>query len=199
MTKLVAHLVCIVHSVLYWCSAYLSSEPFLMLLRPCGFPHPTPLPVNRKAVYIQRFQSQLPSGSVQPLGRTERNLLAWADSTAKTYFRCCCYLFTFGCVESSLLCEGFSLVVVGGGYSLASVHGLLVVASLMVQGLQGTQASAVAACGLSSCGSWALEHRLKSCGVWTWFLCSMWDLAGPSWIFLDQTHVSCIGRWILCH
>ena len=27
------------------------------------------------------------------------------------------------------------------------------------------QASVVAACGLSSCSSWALEHRLSNCGA----------------------------------
>ena len=30
----------------------------------------------------------------------------------------------------------------------------------------GAWASVVAAHGLSSCGSWALEHRLSSCGAW---------------------------------
>ena len=30
----------------------------------------------------------------------------------------------------------------------------------------GAQASVVVACGLSSCGSRALEHRLSSCGAW---------------------------------
>ena len=30
----------------------------------------------------------------------------------------------------------------------------------------GTRASVVAACGLSCCGSRALEHRLSSCGAW---------------------------------
>ena len=29
----------------------------------------------------------------------------------------------------------------------------------------GARASVVVACGLSSCGSWALEHRLSSCGA----------------------------------
>ena len=28
----------------------------------------------------------------------------------------------------------------------------------------------------SSCSSWALEHRLNSCGTWASLLCSMWDL-----------------------
>jgi len=30
----------------------------------------------------------------------------------------------------------------------------------------------------SSCGSWALEHRLNSCGVWTSLLHGVWDLPG---------------------
>ena len=30
----------------------------------------------------------------------------------------------------------------------------------------GARASVVVACGLSNCGSWALEHRLSSCGAW---------------------------------
>ena len=38
------------------------------------------------------------------------------------------------------------------------------------------QASAIAAHVLSSCISWALEHRLNSCGVWASLLHSMWGL-----------------------
>ena len=47
------------------------------------------------------------------------------------------------------------------GLSLVAVSGLLiVVASLVVE-------PAFSRCvGFSSCGSWALEHRLSSCGVW---------------------------------
>ena len=33
--------------------------------------------------------------------------------------------------------------------------------------------------GFSSCGSWALEHRLGSCGAQTQLLCGMWDLPRP--------------------
>ena len=51
-----------------------------------------------------------------------------------------------------------------------AVRGLLiVVASLVAEhGLQ--------ACGLSSCGSRALEHRLSSCGTRASLLRGMWDL-----------------------
>ena len=31
---------------------------------------------------------------------------------------------------------------------------------------------------VNNCGSWALEHRLSSCGVWALLLCGMWDLPG---------------------
>ena len=41
------------------------------------------------------------------------------------------------------------------------------VASLVAEhGLEGSQASVVAACGLNSFGSQTLEHRLSSCGIW---------------------------------
>ena len=65
------------------------------------------------------------------------------------------------------MCRLF-LVLEGGGYSLLVVCELLiVVASLMVEHrLWGTWASVVAAQGLSSCGLWASECRLNSCGTW---------------------------------
>ena len=61
---------------------------------------------------------------------------------------------------------GFSLVAVSSGCSLVVVLRLLIaVASLVAEyGFQGTQASVVAAGGLSGCSSRALEHRLDSCG-----------------------------------
>ena len=43
----------------------------------------------------------------------------------------------------------------------------------------GTRASAVVACGLSSCISWALDLRLNSCGTRVELLCGVWDLPGP--------------------
>ena len=43
---------------------------------------------------------------------------------------------------------------------------LISVASLIVKhGLLGAKASVVAARGLGSCGFWALEHRISSCGA----------------------------------
>ena len=39
----------------------------------------------------------------------------------------------------------------------------------------GTQASFIAMHGLSSWGSWALEHRLSSCDAQASLLCGMWN------------------------
>ena len=39
--------------------------------------------------------------------------------------------------------------------------------------------SVVVACGVSSCGSRALERRLSSCGARAYLLHGMWDLPGP--------------------
>ena len=56
----------------------------------------------------------------------------------------------------------------------------LCVASFAVQhGLEGTESAVAVAPGLSSFGSWALEHRLNSCGAWAYLLRGMWDLPGP--------------------
>ena len=60
-------------------------------------------------------------------------------------------LLIFGCIGSSFLHAGFSLVAVSLGYS--SLQWLLL--------LQSTGSRRT---GFSSCGSWALEHRLSSCG-----------------------------------
>ena len=59
---------------------------------------------------------------------------------------------------------GFSLVAVSKAYSLAVVCWLLIViTSLVVQHrFQGLWASGIVAYRLSSCVSWALEHRRGS-------------------------------------
>ena len=70
------------------------------------------------------------------------------------------YLFTFGCIGSSLLHVGF---------------------------LQLRRAGATLGCGVraphcggfSCCGARALERRLSSCGTWAQLFCGMWDLPGP--------------------
>ena len=84
-----------------------------------------------------------------------------------------CYIFSFvlfiyfifGCAGYVLLCVGF-LQSQRVGYRRAVVGRLLTaVASLVEHGLQGTWVSVVAAHGLSSCSSWAQEHRFRNCGA----------------------------------
>ena len=73
---------------------------------------------------------------------------------------------------------GLSLVAVSRGYS--SLHGLLIaVASRCGIWALGAWALVVVARGLSSCGTYAVECRLSSCGAWAWLLCGMWDLPRP--------------------
>ena len=89
------------------------------------------------------------------------------------------YSFIFGYAGSSLLCE-LSLVVASGGYSLVAMRGLLIaVASFLEHRLWSIWASVVAVHGLSSLGSWTLEHRTSSCGSQTWLLRGMRDLPRP--------------------
>ena len=89
-------------------------------------------------------------------------------------------LFIFGCVGSSLLHVGFLQLwragatlrcgvwaSHGSGFSCCRARALVAWASVVV------------ACGLSNCGSQALERRLSSCGTWAQLLRCMWDLPGP--------------------
>ena len=78
-----------------------------------------------------------------------------------------------------MLCR-LSLVAASRGYSLVKVLRLLTgVTSLVAERrLWGSQASVVAAHGLDSCGSWALECRLSACGAADSSLRDVWNLPG---------------------
>ena len=70
------------------------------------------------------------------------------------------FIYLFLAVLDLRCCSGFSLLAASGGYSLVVVHGLLI---LMVS--LAVEACRIAARGLSSRGSLALEHRLNSSGA----------------------------------
>ena len=80
-------------------------------------------------------------------------------------------LFIFGCIGSQLLHAGFLQLRLSGGYSLLQCVGFSLRWLLRSTGSKHT--------GFSSCGSWALERRLSSCGAQTQLLHGMWDLPGP--------------------
>ena len=76
--------------------------------------------------------------------------------------------FIFGCIGSLLLHAGFFSSCGEWGLLFVAVCGLLIAVASLCCGARalGARASVVAAHGLSSCGSRALEHRLSSCGAW---------------------------------
>ena len=75
-------------------------------------------------------------------------------------------------------------------FSSGSKQWLLFVA---VRGLLIAVASLVAEHGLSSCGSWALECRLSSCGARAYLLRGMWDLPRPG---LEPVSPALAGRFL---
>ena len=104
------------------------------------------------------------------------------------------YFFIFGCVGSLLLRAGFlQLRQAGatlccsawashcGGFSCCGARVL------------GARTSVVVARGLSSCGSWALELRLSSCGARAQLLRSRWDLPRPG---LEPVSPALAGRFL---
>ena len=57
----------------------------------------------------------------------------------------------------------------------------------------GARVSIVVACGLSSCGSQALERRLSSCGTLAYLLHGTWDLPRPG---LEPVSPALAGRFL---
>ena len=104
------------------------------------------------------------------------------------YYNLFIYLFIFGCAGSLLLCGLFSSCgewgLLSGCGAWASHCGGF---SCCGAPAPGAWASVVAAHGLSSCGSPALEHRLNSCA---WPSCSE-----ASRIFPDQGSNPCLLCW----
>ena len=83
-------------------------------------------------------------------------------------------------LDGLLAARRLSLVMASGSYSPVMAHGFSLRWLLVVEHrLQGAQASVVVACGLSSCASRAVEHRLSSCDAQT-------QLSKACGILLDQ-------------
>ena len=106
-------------------------------------------------------------------------LISACPTSAKYYVYifliCLFYFIQFWLRWVFVAVRGLSLVVVSGGYSSLRCTGF----SCCRARALGTQASVVAARGLSSCGLRAVEYRLSSCGAQAQLLCGMWDLPGP--------------------
>ena len=87
---------------------------------------------------------------------------------------------------------GLPLVALSGGYSSFQCTGICGSSFCRARAL-GAWASVVIVCGLSSCDSWALEHRLNSCGTWAQLLCSRWNLTGPG---IETVSPASAGRFL---
>ena len=102
------------------------------------------------------------------------------------------YLFIFfGCVGSSLLPAGFSLVAASGGYSLLWCTGFSLWWLLLLQSMGSRHA------GFSSCGTGAQQLWLAGCRVQAQQLqrtglVALWHVGSSQ--TRDRIHVPCIGR-----
>ena len=92
------------------------------------------------------------------------------------------FFFFFNTLKKLCLfkkCEYLFLAVLGlhylAGHSLAAVCRLLTDVWFALCGFSCSRAQAQ---GFRSWGSWALDHRLSSCGVQAWLLHGTWDLPG---------------------
>ena len=90
------------------------------------------------------------------------HVFSWLDSSF-LYF----ILFTFGCAGFWLLPELFFSLWRDGGHSPVAAWGV------------SCGAWALWGAGFSGCSTWALVHRLSSCGSQVQLLHSMWDPDGP--------------------
>ena len=86
------------------------------------------------------------------------------------------FIYLFLTVLGLHCCAGFSFVSASRGYSLVVHWLLIVVASLVVEHIccgalaslisaQSSREGSATTHGFRSCGSWALAHRLSSCGA----------------------------------
>ena len=82
-------------------------------------------------------------------------------------------VFIFGCHWVFVAARGLSLFAASGGYSSLWCTGFSL-RWLLLLWSTGSKCEA-----FSSCGSWAPERRLSSCGLRAQLLRGMWDLPGP--------------------
>ena len=100
----------------------------------------------------------------------------------------CIYLLTYFWLRWVFVAAcGLPLVVARGGYSLLRCVGFSLRWLLLLRSTGSRRT------GFSSCGTWALEHRLSSCGARAWLLCGMWDLLRPG---LKPVSPAMAGRFL---
>ena len=94
--------------------------------------------------------------------------------------------FSFWLLLVFVAALGLSLVEVSRGHSLLQCTGFSLRWLLLLRSTGSRHT------GFSSCGSWALEHRLSSCGARASPLRGMWDLPRPG---LEPVSPALAGRF----
>ena len=161
------------------CVCVLGTQSCLTLATPWTIAHQAPLSMEFSR---QESWSGLPFPSLGDLPdpgiergspALQSDSTIWFTREAYIYIHirvcvCVCvynfYLFVFDCAWSSLLCQLFSSCGEQGllyNCNVRAPH----CGGFSVE-LDGMKASVVVACGLTSCSSLALEHRVSSCGTW---------------------------------
>ena len=148
-------------------------------------------------IYVQGFEWRyvfIPLGSIPRSGiaGSYGNFIFYLFIFKINLFMC---LFMFGYVGSLLLRAGFLSSCSESGLLFIVVCRLLIAVASLCCGAPalGARASVAVACGLSSCSSWALEHRLSSCGARAQLLHGVWDLPGPG---LEPVSPALAGRFL---
>ena len=108
-----------------------------------------------------------------PMCRKNNLCLVQSSSIFCSFFKKNNFINIFLTVLGLHCCVGFSLIV--ANVQTSPCRGFCCCGAQAL----GIQASVVVTCWLNNCSSWALEHRLSSCGSWAQLPSGMWDLPGP--------------------
>ena len=106
------------------------------------------------------------------------------------------FFLIFGCIGSSLLRAGFSLVVASGGYSSLRCAGFSWWWLLLLRSM-GSSCTGFSSCGTRTQQLWLAGSRAQAQQLWCTGLVALQQV-GSSWT-RALTCVSCIGRRILNH
>ena len=117
-------------------------------------------------------------------------------TAATLFFKIYLFNFIFGCVGSSLLRAGFSLVAASGGYSLLRCTGLSLRWLLLLRST-GSRHMGFSSCGARAQQLWLAGSRAQAQWLWCTGLAASRHVGSSR--TRARTRVPCIGRQILNH
>ena len=123
-------------------------------------------------------------------------ILSICTKLSKSRYFLFIYLFIYGCIGSSLLRAGFSLVAASGGCSSLWCAGFSLRWLLLMRST-GSRRKGFRSCGMRAQQSWLVACRAHAQQLW------LSGLVTPRHVGYSRTRartrVPCIGRWILNH